>query len=209
MNQEKRYVRVDENGVYRVGDTRVMLDSVLAAFHQGHSPETIQQQYPALTLEDVYGSITFYLAHQEEVNAYLQRQQVVWDNWRALTEQKSSPVFERIRASRMARRYPLNAVGDFYVADGMCIACTAPEHEAPDLMAHDTEAHAGYHCYFKRQPSTPEELQQAIMAVVVACCGAVRYGGTDPSVLRQLAQCGSADTCDHLADPGVPSDAPL
>src|SRR5262245_43124664 len=75
------------------------------------------------------------------------------------------------------RRYPLNATGDFYVADGVCIACTAPEHEAPELMSHDPGAHAGYHCYFKRQPATPQELQRAVMAVAVGCCGAVRYGG--------------------------------
>ena len=102
MTQEKLYVRVDENGVYRVSNTRVMLDSVLAAFHQGHSPESIRQQYPALTLEDVYGSITFYLAHQKEVNAYLKRQQAIWDQWRATTEQNSSPVVERLRGLRKA-----------------------------------------------------------------------------------------------------------
>jgi hypothetical protein len=95
------------------------------------------------------------------------------------------------------QRYPLNAAGDFYVADGMCIACTAPEHEAPDLMAHDPAALAGYHCYFKRQPQTPEELQRAIMAVAVGCCGAVRYGGSNPEILRHLAQVAPADVCDH------------
>jgi uncharacterized protein (DUF433 family) len=64
MNSELPYVRLDESGVYRVGGTRVMFDSVLAAFQQGHSPETIRQQYPALTLEAVYGSIACYLAHR-------------------------------------------------------------------------------------------------------------------------------------------------
>ena len=63
------------------------------------------------------------------------------------------------------QRYPLNAVGDFYVANGMCIACTAPEHEAADLITHDPAAFAGYHCYFTRQPATPEELERAIRAV--------------------------------------------
>jgi len=48
---------LDETGVYRIGNTRVMLDSVLAGFQQGHSAETIRQQYPALSLEEVYGSI--------------------------------------------------------------------------------------------------------------------------------------------------------
>jgi uncharacterized protein (DUF433 family) len=92
MSQEKAYVRVDENGVYRVGDTRVMLDSVVAAFHQGHSPETIRQQDPALTLEEVYGSLAYSLAHHREVDAYLQRQDAVWEQERTRAEQQSSPV---------------------------------------------------------------------------------------------------------------------
>jgi uncharacterized protein (DUF433 family) len=102
MTQETSYVHVDENGVYRVGNTRVMLDSVVAAFHQGHSPETIRQQYPALTLEDVYGSIAYYLAHRQEVDAYLERQDAVWEQARIRTEQQPSPVVERLRALKQA-----------------------------------------------------------------------------------------------------------
>src|SRR5262249_46368541 len=102
MSQSKSYVRVDEHGVYRVADTRVMLDSVVAAFHQGHSPETIQQQYPALTLEAVYGSIAYYLAHAAEVDAYLKRQEATWQEARARAEAKSSAVAERLRALRKA-----------------------------------------------------------------------------------------------------------
>ncbi len=98
MSNERTYVRVDENGVYRVGQTRVMLDSVVAAFHQGHSPETIRQQYPALTLEEVYGSIAYYLAHQEEVSAYLKRQDAVWEEWHTRSEPEPNPVVERLRA---------------------------------------------------------------------------------------------------------------
>jgi uncharacterized protein (DUF433 family) len=102
MSEGKAYVRVDENGVLRVGGSRVMLDSVLAAFQQGHSPETIRQQYPALTLEEVYGSITYYLAHLDEVNGYLRRQQAVWQEWQARSEERPSPVVERLRALRGA-----------------------------------------------------------------------------------------------------------
>jgi uncharacterized protein (DUF433 family) len=98
MNQEKSYVRVDEHGVYRIGNTRVMLDSVVAGFHQGHSAETIRQQYPALTLEEVYGSIAYYLAHSEEVEAYLKRQDSVWEQGRSRSEQQPSSVVERLRA---------------------------------------------------------------------------------------------------------------
>lgn len=100
------------------------------------------------------------------------------------------------------RRYPLNAAGDFYVADGMCMACTTPEHEAPDLMHHDDASYggAGYHCYFRRQPGTGEEVERAIMAVTVGCCSAVRYCGTDMILLRRLSQLGVADACDTPPD---------
>ena len=87
--------------------------------------------------------------------------------------------------------FHLNAPGDFYVEDQMCISCTAPEHEAPDLMAHDTGKY--HHCYFKRQPQTPEEIERAILAVFVGCCGAVRYRGTDPQIIAVLGK----DVCDR------------
>lgn len=102
MTAAKSYIRIDEHGVYRVNDTRVMLDSVVAAFHQGHSPETIQQQYPALSLEEVYGSITYYLANTAEVDAYLKRQDAEWDNARTRSEAKPSAVVQRLRAAHNA-----------------------------------------------------------------------------------------------------------
>lgn len=103
MSESKPYVRQDENGVLRVGTSRVMLDSVLAGFEQGHSPETIRQQYPALSLEEVYGAITYYLAHREEVNEYLRRQDAVWDHWRQKSEEKRSHVVDRLRALKHAQ----------------------------------------------------------------------------------------------------------
>jgi hypothetical protein len=37
-------VRVDEHGVMRIEHSRVMLDTIVAGFEQGHSPGTLQQQ---------------------------------------------------------------------------------------------------------------------------------------------------------------------
>jgi uncharacterized protein (DUF433 family) len=98
MNEERQYVRVDEHGAMRIGNSRVMLDSIVAGFEQGHSPETLQQQYPTLSLEEVYGAITYYLAHTDEVHAYLKRQDALWEAWRAKSATRSSPVVERLRA---------------------------------------------------------------------------------------------------------------
>ena len=46
-------------GVYRVAGSRVSLDSIVYAFWEGKSAETIAQSFPTLTLEQVYGAITF------------------------------------------------------------------------------------------------------------------------------------------------------
>jgi hypothetical protein len=49
MSEAKSYVRTDEHGAMRVGQTRVPLESVIYAFQEGDSPESIRQQYPALS----------------------------------------------------------------------------------------------------------------------------------------------------------------
>lgn len=78
------------------------------------------------------------------------------------------------------KRHPLNADGDFFVEYDMCLACDAPYSEAPELMAYDENMH----CYFKRQPVNPEEIEHAVNAVRVSCIEAVRYKGNDPEVLK-------------------------
>ena len=67
----KEYVQKVEEGAYRVTGTRVSLDSVVYGFWNGESPETIAQSFPALTLEQVYGAIAFYLSNQDEIDAYI------------------------------------------------------------------------------------------------------------------------------------------
>ena len=64
------YVERRDNA-YAVSGTRVSLDSIVHAFVSGASAETIAQAFPVLDLEKVYGAITFYLAHREEVDSYL------------------------------------------------------------------------------------------------------------------------------------------
>jgi len=97
MPATKTYVRQDENGVLRVGDTRVLLDSVVAAFHQGHSAETIAQRYPVLSLAEVYGAIAYYLANRDDVDQYLRRQDEVWKQLRENANAVTSPVVQRLR----------------------------------------------------------------------------------------------------------------
>ena len=70
MAQE--HVEQREGGYYAAG-TRVSLDSIVYAFRGGESPETIQQNFPSLTLEQVYGAIAVYLGHQAEVDTNIRQ----------------------------------------------------------------------------------------------------------------------------------------
>ncbi|MFM7245705.1 MAG: DUF433 domain-containing protein [Planctomycetaceae bacterium] len=92
------YVTIDEHGVMRVGTTHVMLDSVVASFQAGCSAETIAQQYPSLSLEEVYGAIAWYLGHRDVVDAYIARQDDVWRQAREAAERTSTSVVARLRA---------------------------------------------------------------------------------------------------------------
>lgn len=88
-------------------------------------------------------------------------------------------------------RYPLNADGPFYVVKDLCLCCMVPEYEAPELMGFDSET---MHCYFKRQPETPEEVEHAIMAVLASDIEGLRYSGNDPHILDKLG--GAKQLCD-------------
>jgi len=103
MQSPKIYVHLDEHQVLRVAHTGVMLDSLLASFQQGYSAEAIQQQYPALTLEEVHGAIAWLLANADEVEQYRKRQAAIWEQERAKTEALPSPVLQRLRALRGRR----------------------------------------------------------------------------------------------------------
>jgi uncharacterized protein (DUF433 family) len=62
-------------GVYWITGKRVSLDSVVYRWHEGLSPETIQEEcFPALTLAEVFGALAFYLDHQDEIDEYIKKQ---------------------------------------------------------------------------------------------------------------------------------------
>ncbi len=70
-------LRQDESGALRVGQSRVLLELVLEEFQDGATPEAIVQQYPTLTLYDVYAVIAYYLRHRQEIEAYLAQREAL------------------------------------------------------------------------------------------------------------------------------------
>lgn len=75
-------------GCYYVAGTRISLDSIVYAFREGCSPESIREDFDGLTLASVYGAITFYLDHQAEIDSYLLSRKAQW----AELERQGSPV---------------------------------------------------------------------------------------------------------------------
>jgi uncharacterized protein (DUF433 family) len=98
----KEYVERREAG-YWIAGTRVSLDSIVYAFLRGSSPESIAQSFPALTLEEVYGGITFYLAHQAEVDALLQQTEVEFSVLEKESREANSPLHKKLREAREIR----------------------------------------------------------------------------------------------------------
>ena len=95
----KEYVERHE-GAYRIAGTRVSLDSVVYAFLRGASPESIAQSFPALSLEEIYGTIAFYLAHQTEIDAYLQEGERDFEALRQQARRANPLLYRKIEEAR-------------------------------------------------------------------------------------------------------------
>ena len=64
-----------EDGSIRVTGSRVPIDTLIYHFKLGATAEEIGYKFASLRLADVYGVIYYYLAHTEQVEAYLLEQQ--------------------------------------------------------------------------------------------------------------------------------------
>jgi uncharacterized protein (DUF433 family) len=84
-----------EDGSIRVGSSRVTLDSVVHEFIHGATAEQIQDDFPSLSLREVYGAISYYLEHEDRVSEYLRRREEEAQKVRAEIEDR--PRVEALR----------------------------------------------------------------------------------------------------------------
>lgn len=63
------------NGGIRIVGTRIGLEQIVDAYEAGATPEEIASRYRALSLEEIYASITYYLANQSQIKLYMQQLQ--------------------------------------------------------------------------------------------------------------------------------------
>lgn len=73
------------------------------AFRNGESPESVAQSFPVLTLEQVYGAIAFYLAHREEIDAYLRRAEQQYETLLESAREPDPMFYQKLADARRAR----------------------------------------------------------------------------------------------------------
>ncbi|MFZ4675921.1 MAG: DUF433 domain-containing protein [Nodosilinea sp.] len=95
----KSYVEC-RNEAYWVEGTRISLDSVVYAFRNGLSPESIMQSFPLLTLEQVYGAITFYLANRTEIDVYLAAEEDAFEAMPQPLESSAPALYNKLVAAK-------------------------------------------------------------------------------------------------------------
>jgi uncharacterized protein (DUF433 family) len=91
----RQYVEKRNGGYYVVG-SRVSLDSIVYEFLEGASPESIVRNFPSLSLEQVYGVITFYLANRPEMDTYLAETEKLWEEARKNQDPQSAELQKKL-----------------------------------------------------------------------------------------------------------------
>src|SRR2546427_12881614 len=95
MASDNSYVSTD-NDSYRITGTRVSLDSIVYDYLSGLSPEAIADNFDSLTLEQVYGAITFYLSHRAEVDRHLMKNRVKFEALRKQSRDSNPLLYRKL-----------------------------------------------------------------------------------------------------------------
>ncbi len=99
----KQYIE-HRNGGYWIEGTRISLDSVVYSFLNGESPESIAQNFPLLSLEQVYGAIAFYLANQEVVDAYLKVEEAEFQKLQQSSRARNPALYQKLKAAQAQKQ---------------------------------------------------------------------------------------------------------
>jgi uncharacterized protein (DUF433 family) len=99
----KPYIEQRDAG-YWIEGTRISLDSVVYAFLDGESPESIAQNFPLLSLEQVYGAIAFYPANRELVDAYLKAGEAEFQQLQQSCQEKSPLLYQKLKMAQTQKQ---------------------------------------------------------------------------------------------------------
>lgn len=78
-----------QDGIIYMANTRIPIDTVIARWQQGYSPEQIHEGFPTLRTADIYAAISYYLEHRPELDSYLRAREEQADRQREEDEQRN------------------------------------------------------------------------------------------------------------------------
>jgi len=84
-------LKMDEQGAISISGTQVTLDTLIARYQQGDSPEAIHEGFPTVPLTDIYTVIAYYLAHRDDLDAYLKQRDEEAQRVRQEVESRYTP----------------------------------------------------------------------------------------------------------------------
>ena len=103
IHSDPSVFRLDDHDTIRIGNTRVTLDTLVGQFNSGETPERISENFPTLSLADIYIALGYYLRHRAEVDEYLRQGELKFEEFR-----KSNPEMftleESLRERAKARK---------------------------------------------------------------------------------------------------------
>jgi hypothetical protein len=62
------------------------------------------RSFPLLTLEEIYGAVTYYLAHKTEVDEYLKREEAEFERFRQEQRREHPEFYAKLDALRQPQR---------------------------------------------------------------------------------------------------------
>lgn len=95
-------IELDAEGIpWITGANTKVVEVVLDKLAHNSSPEEMHEQYPHLSLAQIHAALSYYYAHQAEVDAYIQRELKEVEELAA--SQPDSPLRQRLRALKRER----------------------------------------------------------------------------------------------------------
>jgi len=94
----------------RIKGSRIGIEIVIEDFLAGASPEEIAIRYPNFSLEQIYATITYYLANRDKIDAYIE---AGWQEIQkaAQAQDKNPPdVIKRLRQLKQTPAYAVRSL---------------------------------------------------------------------------------------------------
>jgi uncharacterized protein (DUF433 family) len=92
----------DRDGNLYVGQSRVTVDTIVAQWQAGRTPEQIHASFASVPLAAVYGTIAYYLEHKDELDAFF-RDTEEMDAARQAADEAAHPEFYASLRERLAQ----------------------------------------------------------------------------------------------------------